>query len=142
MAKVLIIGAGCSKNYSQGTSNITGLSSPLDKDFFQMAKKVILHHQIDPNLLQLIEQLVDDLRRLYGYKQIYPDLKLPSLPFFAEEAKCSYDEFLEVLDDKRLSLEKVMTQLSIERELFQRLPPPTWATEKGETTIIPIYLLP
>ena len=122
MSKLLIIGAGCSRNYSQGTSNVAGLSSPLDSDFFQMAKKIILQGFIDPTLLPMIELLVDDLRRLYGYEP--PDLNTVSL--FGDEqriGKLAYEQFLEVLDDKRLSLEKVMTQLSLEKEIFLRLPP-------------------
>ena len=68
MSKLLIIGAGCSRNYSQGTSNVAGLASPLDNDFFHMAKKIILQDFIDATFLPMIELLVDDLRRLYGYE--------------------------------------------------------------------------
>jgi hypothetical protein len=122
MSKLLIIGAGCSRNYSQSISTMTGLESPLDSDFFRMAKKVILHGLIDPNLMQMIDLLIDDLRRLYGYEP--PDLNTVSL--LGNEQRIgqpAYERFIEVLDDKRLSLEKVMTQLSLEKEIFQHLPP-------------------
>lgn len=131
MSKLLIIGAGCSRNYSQGTSNVAGLASPLDNDFFQMAKKIILQRVIDPTLLPMIELLVDDLRRLYGYEP--PDLNTVSL--FGDEQRIgrpAYERFLEVLDDKRLSLEKVMTQLSLEKEIFLRLPPFLGYGENGK----------
>jgi hypothetical protein len=62
--KLLILGAGCSRNYSQGTSNITGLKSPLDNDFFKMAKKVLLNSRLESNLAILIEGLVHNLHRL------------------------------------------------------------------------------
>ena len=122
MSKLLIIGAGCSRNYSESTSTIPGLASPLDNDFFQMAKKVMLHDGIDRALLPMIELLIDDLRRLYGYEP--PDLNTVSI--LGNEQRIGqpdYERFLEVLDDKRLSLEKVMTQLSLEKEIFFRLPP-------------------
>ena len=112
--KLLIIGAGCSRNYSQGTSNIAGLESPLDKDFFKMAKKVILHSRLERNLDILIEGLVHNLHRLYGYKAF-------ELKNWINTSDAS--KFLEVLDDDRLSLEKVMTQLIFENEIFQRMPP-------------------
>jgi hypothetical protein len=122
MSKLLIIGAGCSRNYSQSNSTITGLESPLDSDFFRMAKKVILHGLIDPALMGMIDLLIDDLRRLYGYEP--PDLNTVSLLGNEQRIRQpAYERFIEVLDDKRLSLEKVMTQLSLEREIFLRLPP-------------------
>jgi hypothetical protein len=112
--KLLIIGAGCSRNYSQGTSNIAGLKSPLDNDFFKMAKKVILNSGLESNLAMLIEGLVHNLHRLYGYQMF-------EMKDWINTSDAS--RFLEVLDDDRLSLEKVMTQLIFENEIFQRLPP-------------------
>ena len=54
--KLLIIGAGCSQNYTQGTSNIDGLVSPLDSNFFKMAKKVLLRANLEPSLTMQIEE--------------------------------------------------------------------------------------
>lgn len=112
--RLLILGAGCSRNYSQGTSNIEGLESPLDSNFFKMAKKVILNSRLEPNLAVRIEGMVHNLHRLYGYE-----------PFEVRGWINTSDasRFLEVLDDDRLSLEKVMTQLILENEIFQRMPP-------------------
>jgi hypothetical protein len=114
MAKILLIGAGCSRNYSESTSGINGLSSPLDGNFFQMAKKVILQEGIEPNFRIMIEGIIHDLQRLYGYD-----------PFDVKDwiGTPEADRFLEILDDERLSLEKVMTQLSLEREIFFQTPP-------------------
>jgi len=87
-----------------------------------MAKKVILHGLIDPDLMPMIDLLIDDLRRLYGYEPSDLDTVL----FLENEKRIGqpvYERFIKVLDDKRLSLEKVMTQLSLEREIFLRLPP-------------------
>jgi hypothetical protein len=112
--KLLIIGAGCSRNYSQGTSHIEGLESPLDSNFFKMAKKVILNSRLEPNLAMLIEGLVYNLHRLYGYEVF-------EIKNWINTSDAS--RFLEVFDDDRLSLEKVMTQLIFENEIFQRMPP-------------------
>lgn len=112
--KLLIIGAGCSLNYCQSTSNIEGLVSPLDSNFFKMAKKVLLSTTIDRNLAFQIEGMVHNLHRLYGYRafDIRDWINTPDA-----------SEFLRIFDDDRLSLEKVMTQLFLENEIFQRLPP-------------------
>lgn len=112
--KLLIIGAGCSRNYSKGTSNIQGLESPLDSNFFKMAKKVILNSRLESNLAMLIEGLVHNLHRLYGYEAL-------EVKNWINTADAS--EFLAVFDDDRLGLEKVMTQLIFENEIFQRMPP-------------------
>jgi len=112
--KLVIIGAGCSQNFTQGTSNIDGLVSPLDSSFFKMAKKVLLNTKLEPSLTILIEGIVHHLHRLYGYDafDVQDWINSPSA-----------SRFLEVLDDDRLSLEKVMTQLTLENEIFQRMPP-------------------
>jgi hypothetical protein len=112
--KLLIIGAGCSQNYNQATSNIEGLVSPLDSNFFKMAKKVLLNTTLEPNLTLQIEGIVHHLHRLYGYDpfDICDWINTPNS-----------SRFLEILDDDRLSLEKVMTQLILENEIFQRIPP-------------------
>lgn len=79
-----------------------------------MAKKVILHGQIGPDLAMMTGDLIRELHRLYGYEQ-----------FDVRSGIYSPDgeRFLQVLDDERLSLEKVMTQLSLESEIFVRIPP-------------------
>jgi len=68
--KLLIIGAGCSLNYCQGTSNIEGLLSPVDSNFFKMAKKVLLRTRLDQGLTMQIEGVVHHLHRLYGYTPV------------------------------------------------------------------------
>lgn len=111
--KLLIIGSGCSKNFSQGTSSIAGLESPLDTDFFKMAKKVILHQRLERSLAIQIEGLIHNLHRLYGY------------PMFEIKDWINSPEannFLKILDDDRLSLEKVMTQLTLLNEVIQTTP--------------------
>jgi hypothetical protein len=117
--KLLIIGAGCSKNYSQCNSEIQGLECPLDNDFFRMAKKVLLSGKVEPNLLLTIQSgLIYNLQMLYGYE---PDFGFASLEkdwINTENGRRSLDFF----DDKRLSLEKVMTQLSLQNEVFQPIP--------------------
>lgn len=104
MTKLYIIGAGCSENYSQGTTDIPGLSSPLDKDFFQMAKKFIQYKGTDNGALcrfrDDIDHLIEDLCEMYA---CYPKNKI------------------DVLDDNRLSLESVMTAFSLRMEIFDRI---------------------
>jgi hypothetical protein len=79
-----------------------------------MAKKVILNSRLESNLAMLIEGLVHNLHRLYGYQMF-------EMKDWINTSDAS--RFLEVLDDDRLSLEKVMTQLIFENEIFQRMPP-------------------
>jgi hypothetical protein len=112
--KLLIIGAGCSQNYTQGISNIDGLVSPSDSNFFKMAKKVLLNTHLEQSLTAQIEWMVHNLHRLYGYDSfdIHEWINTPRA-----------SEFLEILDDDRLSLERVMTQLMLENEIFHRMPP-------------------
>lgn len=64
--KLYILGAGCSRNYSQGETEINGLKSPLDDDFFKMAKKVIFNKQMDRLFWLRLENFLQDLTRLYG----------------------------------------------------------------------------
>jgi hypothetical protein len=112
--KLLIIGAGCSQNYVQSNSNIDGLVSPLDNNFFKMARKVLLNTKLEHGLAIQVEGIVHQLHRLYGYDafDIQDWVNTPSA-----------SKFLEVLEDDRLGLEKVMTQLILENEVFQRMPP-------------------
>lgn len=103
MPKLYVIGAGCTKNYSQSTTKILGLSSPLDKDFFQMAKKYLLSEYRDDGTSfrfgDDIDHLIRDLCEMYAY---YPE------------------NTIDVLDDNRLSLENVMTAFSLRMEIFDR----------------------
>ena len=111
--KILIIGAGCSRNYTEGY-NKQILKPPIDSDFFQVARKVILKAKDDDYSVLNFQGVIDDLHRLYGYRErntLRPWLNTPDAI-----------EYTEVLDDQRLSLEKVMTQLSLEREMFERTP--------------------
>jgi hypothetical protein len=112
--KLLIIGAGCSQNYTQGTSHIDGLVSPLDKNFFKMAKKVLLETNLERGLVTQIEGMVHDLHKLYGYNPF-------DIQDWINTKRAS--QFLEIFNDGRLSLEKVMTQLMLENEIFQQMPP-------------------
>ena len=112
--KLLIIGAGCSQNYAQGESNIDGLVSPLDTNFFKMARKVLLNTNLERSFSVMIEEMVHQLHKLYGYDAF-------EFQDWINTADAS--KFLEVLEDNRLSLEKVMTQLILENEVFQRMPP-------------------
>jgi len=107
-----IIGAGCSRNYAEGTTSVPNLASPLDKDFFVMAKKVILHKGIDEMLAIGVDELIWDLYRFYGHD-------LPRLTN-QHDATLLSEENLRVLDDPQLGLESVMTAISIEAELFTK----------------------
>jgi hypothetical protein len=79
-----------------------------------MAKRVILQGQVNSDLLFMIDGIIHDLHRLYGYEPdgSYSEINAPKT-----------ENFYEVLDDKRLSLEKVMTEISLENEIFLRMPP-------------------
>jgi hypothetical protein len=61
MSKLLLIGAGCSRNYSKINSTFPSIDCPLDRDFFLIAKKVILQGLIDKDLLQMIDGIINDL---------------------------------------------------------------------------------
>ena len=116
--KLLIIGAGCSKNFKQGYSQIPGLASPLDNDFFRMAKKVLLSGKVEPNFLLTMQNMIFTLQRLYGY-----DINFDPNGFEKDWINTKNGkETLDILDDKRLGLEKVMTQLNLQTEVFQPMP--------------------
>jgi len=97
----------------EGTTRVPGLVSPLDKDFFVMAKKVILHREIDPMLAMMLDSLIFDLSRLYGYLPRETNANHPTR---------LNEEDLRVLDDPHLGLESVMTAISLETELFMKPP--------------------
>lgn len=133
MQKLYIIGAGCSKNYTEGTTTIQGLVPPLDRDFFQMAKKVILNRKMGFGLKSMLEAFIFDIYRLYGHS---PSALMPrkdDLDLLTEEA-------LNVLDDPNLSLEGVMTTISLDSEMFIR--PPCVLGVKGTDNFITDRLAP
>lgn len=98
MPDLYIIGAGCSKNYSQSNSNIKGLESPLNKDFFKMARRVIENTGMENDLyfMDEVSNLISTISPLYG------------------QAK----EGLDFFEDKELTLEDVMTLIDINDKLF------------------------
>lgn len=108
-----IIGAGCSRNYTEGTARVPGLMSPLDKDFFAMAKKVILQRKVDPTLSMTLDSVIFYMSRLYG--RVPPEISIDRPTRLDEEG-------LRILDDPNLSLENVMTAFSLEKELFIKPP--------------------
>jgi NAD-dependent SIR2 family protein deacetylase len=99
MTKIFILGAGCSKNYSQGTTNIPGLKCPVDRDFFAMAKKVIINKITDPLFDAQLNHLLKDINEMFGSQD---------------------NDGLSVLDIPNLSLEKVMTEIAIQGTLFDK----------------------
>jgi NAD-dependent SIR2 family protein deacetylase len=116
--KLLIIGAGCSKNFKQSVSQIPGLECPTDNDFFRMAKKVLLSGNVEPNFLLTIQNMILTLQGLYGYDFSFDQESFMKGWINTEKGR----KTLDFLDDKRLSLEKVMTQLSLQTEVFQPMP--------------------
>lgn len=98
-----------------------------------MAKKVILQGHIENDLLAMINSVILELHKLYGYELSDVSSGIDS----SNSAK-----FLEVLDDKRLSLEKVMTALSLESEIFLRLPPFYGYKEKSNASLLTASFVP
>ena len=113
MPRVFLIGAGCSRNYTEGYHSHE-MQSPLDHDFFKIAKKILLQGEIEAYSAIQFQKVVNDLHRLYGYNQGN------TLREWLNTSDAS--EYLKVFDDDRLSLEKVMTQLSLESQIFDRTP--------------------
>lgn len=101
MPNLYILGAGCSRNYSEATHGIRGLESPTNKDFFKMARLVIEETGMksDPRFMEEIDLLIRTVARLYGGPS---DLRLFS--------------------KKNLNLEDVMTLLDIDSRIFSPLP--------------------
>ena len=101
MSDLYIIGAGCSRNYSQSTHRIQGLKSPLNQDFFKMARLIIGNTgmQSDPMFMEEIEILIRTIAPLYG----------------------SSENDLSFFDNPHLNLEDVMTLLDIDFKLFSPL---------------------
>lgn len=100
MAALYIIGAGCSKNYSECTSPVPGLEPPLNADFFKMAKKVIDFYDLTSMHGPVIglDYFTRHLNRMYGYGDSESDTS--------------------VYNDDRLDLEGVMTHFHLEHELL------------------------
>ncbi len=100
MPTLYIIGAGCSKNFTEATHGIRGLKSPTNGDFFKMARRVILNTGMrsDPLFRGEIEHLIKTIAPLYSGQN---DLK-----FFK---------------DPKLNLEDVMTLLDIDFRVFSPL---------------------
>jgi hypothetical protein len=100
MPNLYILGAGCSVNYSESTHRIPGLKSPLNADFFRMARLVIENSGMksDTLFMEEIDVLIRTIAPLYGLKG---DLSL--------------------FDDPALNLEDAMTLLDIEFRLFSPL---------------------
>jgi hypothetical protein len=100
MPNLYIIGAGCSKNFTQATHGIRGLESPTNGDFFKMARRVIENTGMRSDILFMeeIELLIKTIAPLYGGQN---DLK-----FFS---------------NRNLNLEDVMTLLDIDFRIFSPL---------------------
>lgn len=100
MVVLYIIGAGCSRNYDECTSPVPDLRPPLNKDFFQMAKKIIdfygLVNMFGP--IPGLDHFTRNLNKMYGYGDSETDTT--------------------VYDDDRLNLESVMTHFYLEHELL------------------------
>jgi hypothetical protein len=99
MKSLYILGAGSSRNYAQSTHTIPNLKSPLDHDFFKMARLVIENTGMksDPSFMEEIEHLIVTVAPMYGSKD--------DLSFF---------------DRPGLGLEEVMTLLDIDFKLFSQ----------------------
>jgi hypothetical protein len=113
MPDLYIIGAGCSKNYSQATHQIKGLESPLNRDFFKMAYRVIENTGMksDSLFMEEVRNLIVKITPLYG----------------------SHEKDTSFFKNQSLNLEDVMTLLDIDSKLF--LPftdPQTRLTESSE----------
>jgi len=106
-----IVGAGCSKNYSDGETDVPGLESPLDSDFFKMAKKVISNKGVEPELEDSLNLFLD---RLYEIYESPPPFERTE-PF---SIRNGHD--LAIFDDDRLSLESIMTMLNLESDIFTK----------------------
>ena len=94
MPVLYILGAGCSRNYSQSSQRIRGLKSPLNRDFFKMARLVIENTgmKTDPVFMEEINLLIKKVAPLYG----------------------SSNSDLSFFNNPSLNLEDVMTLLDIE----------------------------
>jgi len=103
MSKLLIFGAGASRNYSQAIHGIEGLQMPLDRDFFSMFKKIVVSgfEYSDYYRYKQTQKLLEDIWDLFQNKNlsIIKPKKIGSSP----------EEDIKILDDKRISLEHIMS---------------------------------
>jgi hypothetical protein len=111
LSKLYIIGAGCSRNYSDGVTDVPDLVSPLDSDFFKMAKKVIVHKGLGDDLRGPIDYLLFDLYEMYGFPSELDPVEPPTV---------TNEKYLAIFDDPRLGLENVMTMLSLKSDIFMK----------------------
>jgi hypothetical protein len=102
MSKLLIFGAGASRNYSQYTHKVKELQMPLDADFFKMVKKIALSKKeyLDYYGYRGFEHVLEDLWELFKTKDTgMCNVTVGDNPI----------EDLKILDDPRLSLEQVIS---------------------------------
>jgi len=104
MPDLYIIGAGCSRNYSQQKQQINGLKSPLNRDFFKMAQRVIKSTGMksDTFFMEEVRNLIGKIAPLYG----------------------SHENGIGFFKNPSLNLEDVMTLLDIDNRLFQQVTDP------------------
>src|SRR5438128_3170686 len=116
MKSLYIVGAGSSRNYAQSTHHIPNLKTPLNQDFFKMARLVIENTGMmsDQSFMEEIEHLIMTVAPMYGNKT--------DLSFF---------------DRPGLSLEEVMTLLDIDAKLFsQSTFGKPWQSESRQTRVL------
>lgn len=113
MTVLYIIGAGCSRNFTECTSPISDLKPPLNRDFFRMAKKVIDYYGLVSMYGPILGfgHFTRNLNRMYGYGDSEDDTS--------------------VFDDERLDLESVMTHFYLEHELLDLAKGGFWASFPG-----------
>lgn len=101
MPDLYILGAGCSRNYSEATHNIRGLESPTNGNFFKMARLAIekTGMKSDSRFMEEIDLLIKTIAPLYGGSN--------ELRFFSK---------------RNLNLEGVMTLLDIDFRMFSTIP--------------------
>jgi DNA-directed RNA polymerase subunit RPC12/RpoP len=99
MVNLYILGAGCSKNYSQSDNNFQGIECPINDNFFKIARVVCERTgESDPFFMEDIHFLIRTLSPLYGEHT-------DDLSFFSRD---------------ELRLEEVMTLLDTEYKLYSR----------------------
>lgn len=121
MKCLYIVGAGSSRNYAQSTHQIPRLKSPLNGDFFKMARLVIEHSGMksDPSFMEEVEYLIETIAPMYGQNKI-------DLSFFSSPD---------------LGLEEVMTLLDIDFKLFsQSTLGRSWQQESRQTRVLKTLL--
>lgn len=98
---LFVIGAGCSRNYDCSNNGIEGLLSPINVDFFSMAKKVLLKTEIDASSKILLKQLFEQI---------------------CIERGLNFDDNYQFLENPAFNdLEDVMTDVDVRSSLFESL---------------------